>query len=390
MSWHLLTGEYPPGGGGVGAYTALLAEALAAEREEVHVWAPVADGAPAPEGVRLHAVDGFGRAGLKELGGELDEYPAPRTLLVQYAPQAFGRRGMNVAFARWVLGRARAGVEVRVMFHEPFFPFEWSRRPQRLLLAAANRVMAMLLLRAARVAYVSTPAWERLLRPWAPRRLGPMPWLPIPSTIPRVDDPEAVAAVRARVTGGRPERPVVGHFGTFGGMIAPLLTDVLPRVLRERPDAVALLVGEGSAEAAAALEAAQPAVRGRIVATGRLEAREVSLHLQACDVAVQPYPDGASTRRTTLMAPLANGVATVTTAGRFTEPVWTAGPVPLAPAGDAAAMTRDVLRLLDDAERRERVAREGRAFYEERFSMRRTVEALATPPPPALPPARGG
>src|SRR5687767_12590778 len=129
MSWHLLTGEYPPGGGGVGAYTALLAEALAAEGEEVHVRAPVADGAPAPAGVRLHAVEGFGRAGLKELGGELDEYPAPRTLLVQYAPQAFGRRGMNVAFARWVLGRAREGVEVRVMFHEPFFPFEWSRRP---------------------------------------------------------------------------------------------------------------------------------------------------------------------------------------------------------------------------------------------------------------------
>ena len=51
---------------------------------------------------------------------------------------------------------------------------------------------------------------------------------------------------------------------------------------------------------------------------GYLGPEALSYHLQAADIAIQPYPDGADTRRTSLMACLANGVPTVTTRGRFT------------------------------------------------------------------------
>ena len=372
-TWHLITGEYPPQHGGVSDYTERLAAALAAEGREVHVWAP------APEGshprVGLHAVGDFGRAGRARLGAGLDGFAGPRRLLVQYAPQAFGARGMNVAFARWVLARARAGDDVRVMFHEPFFPFVL-RRPQRNLLSIANRVMAALLLRAARRAYVSTPAWERLLRPWAPRGLGPMRWLPIPSTVPRADDPEGVAVLRARLRGGDTGRHVVGHFGTYGALVAPLLEPALLAVLAPPANTVALLLGEGGPAFAARLEAAEPDLRGRIVAPGWLSRERLSVHLQACDLLVQPYPDGASSRRTTLMAALANGAAAVSTAGRFTESVWQRGPVPLAPAGDASALAAAALDLLDDAPRRARTAADARAFYNRHFAIERTVEAL--------------
>jgi glycosyltransferase involved in cell wall biosynthesis len=374
-TFHLITGEYPPQPGGVGDYTEQLARALAAEGCEVHVWAPSPQGADV-ERLHVHAVGGFGRAGLARLDAGLDAFPAPRTLLVQYAPQAFGARGMNVAFCRRMLRRARWKDEVRVMFHEPFYPFGLAR-PWRNLLAAANRVMAMLLLRAARRAYVSTPAWEALLRPWALPGLGPMRWLPIPSTIPAVDDPEGVAVLRARLRGGEPEHHIVGHFGTYGGMIAPLLEPALLAVLAPPSRSVALLLGDGGPAFARRLEEAEPELRGRLVAPGRLPAEDVSRHLQACDVAVQPYPDGASARRTSLMAALANGVPTVTTVGRFTEPVWRDGPLPLVPAGeDGSALAVEVLDLLDDAPRRRRVGSEARAFYDRHFSMRRTLEVL--------------
>lgn len=371
-AWHLITGEYPPGGGGVGEYTRQLAMALVAERQQVHVWAPAA---PSSDGGPIgHRVEGFGRAGLRAMGAALDALPGPRRLLVQYAPQAFGMRGMNVGFCRWVLGRARAGDEVRVMFHEPYVEFSL-RHPKRTPIAAANRVMAMLLLRAARIAYVSTPAWETLLRPWAPASLGPMPWLPIPSTVPRIDDPAAVVALRARLEAGDAVR-VVGHFGTYGGMIAPLLEPVVRAVLAPPSRSILLLLGDGGPAFAEHLQRVEPALRGRIVAPGRQSAEALSIHLQACDVAIQPYPDGVSARRTTVMAALANAVPVATTAGRFTEEEWRASGIPLAPAGDASALAAAVLDLLDDAPRRARLGEAGRDFYRAHFSIERTLTTL--------------
>ena len=38
MTWHVLTGEYPPDCGGVGDYSADLARALAETGDLVHVW----------------------------------------------------------------------------------------------------------------------------------------------------------------------------------------------------------------------------------------------------------------------------------------------------------------------------------------------------------------
>lgn len=371
--WHLVTGEYPPGGGGVGEYTRELALALAAERLEVHVWAPAA--AERIGGVEVHPVADFLRGGLRALDSALSRAPGPRRLLVQYAPQAFGRRGMNVAFCRWVLRRARAGDEVRVVFHEPYLRFG-IRRPQRNLIAAVNRVMAALLLRAAAVAYVSTPSWERLLRRWAPARLGRMRWLPIPSTVPCVDDPEAVAVLRARLGANAPGVRIVGHFGTYGGLITPLLEPVLLAALAPPSRSVALLLGDGGPAFAERLVAAAPWLRGRLVAPGRLPGGRLSAHLQACDVLVQPYPDGVTSRRTTMMAALANGVPAVTTAGENTEPTWIEGGVPLVPAGDASAMAAAVLDLLDDRARQRRLSRDERALYERHFSIRHTIELL--------------
>lgn len=315
-AWHLLTGEYPPHGGGIADYTALLARALADAGRDVHVWTPARAEPSSDRGVTVHPMKGVHGDALARLGAELDRFPAPRRLLVQYAPQAWGMRGTNVPFCRWLLARRRAGDDVRVMFHEPFFPFGW-QRPRRNLLAAVNRWMARLLLRAsAPRAYVSISAWEKLLRPLAPRALE-FTVLPIPSTIPFVDDPDRVAAVR-RALSDDGRRPVFVHFGTYGGMIAPMLQQALDALVQRRPDARILLLGRDGPAFAGRLRAEDPRFVDVIAAPGYLPPEDVSLHLQASDVAVQPYPDGADTRRTTLMACLANGVPTVTTRGRFT------------------------------------------------------------------------
>ena len=107
--WGIVTGEYPPQRGGVGDYSALIANRLASMGEGVSVWAPRVRRAPGVDvegNVAVHRLrDGFGVRSLATLGKEIDRHGAPRVWLVQYVPQAFGYRGMNLAFCVWLARR---------------------------------------------------------------------------------------------------------------------------------------------------------------------------------------------------------------------------------------------------------------------------------------------
>jgi glycosyltransferase involved in cell wall biosynthesis len=379
---HLIASEYPPQTGGVADYTRLVAEGLAAAGEEVHVWCPPAGeegGVSAVEsrGVVVHRELGrFTPSDLRRVGRLLDAYASPRRLLVQYVPHGYGYRSLNVAFCLWLWRRAAlAGDRVEVMVHEPFSAFgEGSRRQDAA--AVVHRMMAAVMLRAARRVWVSIPAWERCWRPYALGRRVPFEWLPVPSTVEVAADGGARAELRARygVGGGG---LLVGHLGTYPRHVADDLERLWPAVLSDDGLTAGLLLGPGGAELRGRVARAHEALAPRLHATGRLASRELSAHLAACDLLVQPFPDGVSTRRTSVMAGLAHGVAVATTEGRLTEPLWAASrAVALAPAGDARAMSETVARLLRDAPARARLAADGRALYHQRFDLRHTLAAL--------------
>jgi glycosyltransferase involved in cell wall biosynthesis len=379
--WHLITGEYPPQTGGVSDYTAVVAAALADAGCEVHVWAPPANGPDAAHArVHVHRMaEGFTEAGLHALTAEFQRDPEPRTILVQYVPQAFGAHGMNLRFCRWVQQRARERRDdVRVMFHEPYYPFTlWP--PQRILLALANRLMAVLLLSDTRVAYVSTGAWERRLRRYAPRACR-FAWLPVPSSIPALRDDARVAEWRSWLA-PTAETAVVGHFGTYGALVARTLAPALSRILLRDPRVRVCLIGPGSEAFADRLCTDRTDWRPRITATERLSGEEVAACLQACDVALQPYADGASGRRTTLMAALINGVPVVSNRGPATEAEWERSRgIAFAPRARADALADSVLRLLENRAERERTGAAGAALYAARFAVAHTVDTLLTAP----------
>ncbi len=112
-----------------------------------------------------------------------------------------------------------------------------------------------------------------------------------------------------------------------------------------------------------------------MIATGELESSEISAHLLACDVLIQPYPDGVSSRRTTVMAGLALGVPVVTNEGMLSEPFWRhCGAVELTPSVDNFADAVDA--VLTDPSRAANLRDRGRSLYARSFSLDRTVRAL--------------
>jgi len=373
-TWHLITGEYPPAPGGVSDYTQAVGAGLARAGEAVHVWSgpPATDHVDA-NGVHVHGCAGaWARSDLMRIDSALERVAGPRRLVVQWVPHAFGRRSLNLGFCRWVRRRGLAGDRVDVMAHEPFLAFrEGSWRQD--VAAAVHRLMVRELLREARTVWVSAPAWADRLRPWAPRSAR-FCWLPVPSNVPVVQAND-LGVLRSSAASGRDI--VIGHFGPYDRLQIRELARLVAALADTLPSFRLLLLGRGSASALEQIGESAPDLEDRLHATGQLDAVTLSRYLQVCDVMLQPYVDGATTRRTTLMAALAHGVPVVTTFGRLSEPFWRdSDAVCAVPSGDLDAIVDATSALMSDASRRRRLSTAARALYAARFDIAHTITAM--------------
>ncbi len=378
MHWQIITGEYPPQRGGVSDYTRLVAVGLASSGDKVDVWAPQCSGLELDAaGVRVHRLPGhFGPRALSALskGISLSKGIDSRDsrVLLQYVPHAFGWKAMNFPLCVWfrLLPRDSAWV----MFHEVAFPLGLRQPLRRNAMALVQRLMAAVVVRAAGRIFVSTPAWETLLRPLVLRKTT-FKWLPVFSNVPKIDDPDGVRCVRRRFVAG--EGLLAGHFGTYAKNIGEILAVSIGALLAMREEVSMLLIGSGSDEFRDRLLAASPHLRLRVHATGHLGAEDVSRAVAACDVMLQPYPDGVDSRRTSALVGLSHGIPTVTTRGRRTEALWQESGAAALVAEDAGcALAQAVAKLLDDAVERTRLGAAGASLYRERFDLSRTISAL--------------
>ena len=293
-------------------------------------------------------------------------------MLTQYVPGAFGARGMNVPFCLWLARLHRDGTDVRVMFHEPFFYFGLSR-PWRNVFAVVQRAMAAILSRASTRVYCSTETWTRLLAPYGPQTAVEV--LPIPSTIPLDDEVQAEAVAHARRSRGGGF--LIGHFGTYGDHIGRELAGAFCP-----PFCVGCRARECCWSETAARRSRSACRPACAIASTRRGGFRVTRPPPRCARAIcwsQPYPDGVTTRRTSMMAALTTSVPVLTTSGALTEPVWAqTAAVALAPAGDRSAMADLVAALAADPVSRAALGARGRALYDAAVRARRHDRADAS------------
>jgi glycosyltransferase involved in cell wall biosynthesis len=380
IRWAILTGEYPPDPGGVSDYSRLVATALVQAGDEVRVFAPPRQGKIESDdlGIAVHRLPGrFGPQSLHMLEQSLMEQPRPHRVLVQYVPHAFGFKAMNLLFASWVAYRLPRIAPVWIMFHEVVFPLR--RWPlSHALLGMMTRVSARLVGGSASRVFVSIPAWGRMLKQICPHS-RPSEWLPVPCNVAMGVDPTSIAVVREKYI--PPYGFLVGHFGTMGGAVRDLLIPASVELLRLRPDVAMLFIGRGSDLFRDRFMSTHPEVATRVYATGDLSASAVSAHMRACDLLIQPFPDGISCRRGSAMAALANGMATVTNLGSLSESLWPAGAVVAAPTPDPTAMARLAAELLTDPARRATISQTAISLYHRYFALENTISRLREPVP---------
>ena len=185
------------------------------------------------------------------------------------------------------------------MFHEVQFPWLRGQSLKHRLLAIVTKWMAKQVGSSANRCFVSTPAWETLLQKLY--ILGPIQWLPIPTNLPF-----NLALPSRQTDAARPLR--IGHFGTYGPLTNSEIKKIVLAVDQSSISSEIVLLGRGSERFCHRLIAEHPTFQARIRTLDGLEAAATADEISRCDLMIQWYPDGISSRRTSTMASIALGI----------------------------------------------------------------------------------
>jgi glycosyltransferase involved in cell wall biosynthesis len=291
--------------------------------------------------------------GLPSLLGRIRD-SAPDVVVIQYVPHLFQRQGFSVPMAEFVALLRRLGFKVVTVAHELYYgrhegwkvqPFGWAQRYSLLpLFWGSARVVLTVPDRLTRM--------KSLFSRWADK----FTLLPVGPNL-RPAEGADVAGWRSRH--GVPDGAIVL---LFMGLAHPskelsMLTRTLDALATAGIPARLVLAGGATLAHPGAIE------------LGFLSKADAELALAAADIAVLPFADGASARRTSLMNALAAGLPVVSTRGVNTdEALFPADAVTLVPAGDAEAFAQAVMALARDPAARRALGEAGHELLEARFS----------------------
>lgn len=340
----IVTGEYPPMEGGVGAFTRELSLALKDLGHEIHIVTTAIGDAQGPvqeRGLAVHRqIPRWGRMGIQKAGRLLEQI-TPDIVNLQYEIAAYGMSGWINLLPGALMRKAMAPLVVT--FHDLLPPY---------LFPKAGMLRQQTVWRLARHAdaIIATNAEDRrMLEPKVGSRGIPVRTIPIGSNISSDVAPDYDrASYRARY-GWAHHDLVVGFFGFMNRSkgIEALLRAVA--LLRSRGDRVQLLfiggrIGTSDATNASYADEIDGMIDDLGLApvvhrTGFASQREVSAALKSVDVCALPYRDGANLRRGTLHAALAHGCAIITTTPRAIVPELAEGAnIVLVPPDDPGAL----------------------------------------------------
>lgn len=367
MKIGLVTGEYPPMEGGIGAFTQELSRALAAQGHHIHIIS--SDNARPPQSHTAVAKREPGQPydlGFAHLSPFINRWRWPSIsriadwalryefdiVNIQYQPAAYNMNSGAINLLPW---RLAGVVPTAVTFHDLRLPYLFPKAGRW-----RQTAVDFMAKHAAGLIATNTADYQTLIH----KTDVPMAHIPIGSNIAVQPTTETESTAVRQQLGLQPHQPLLAYFGFLNPSKG---ADTLLQALAQLPPAVHLLfIGgrTGSSDEAnnrtfyAQLDAqiSQLGLAERIHWTGFVPDDAVSRYLLAADLMVMPYRDGVSLRRGTLMAGLAHGRAIVTTPPKTPTPELVHGQnIWLTPVDDATALAAACQTLLADAALRARL-----------------------------------
>jgi glycosyltransferase involved in cell wall biosynthesis len=360
----LITGEYPPLQGGVGAFSRELAAALAQQGHSLHILTDrrvASAGEPVGEpGIDVTAaIRDWNRASLFDArhwarSNRLD------VVNIQYEAAAF-RMAPLVHWLPMLLRSASPPnnrFPVVTTFHDLFVPYLFPKA------GALRRWVLLALARQSDGVIATNRQDEQQLH--AAGRIARLRQIPIGSNV-RAELPPGYDRAGWRARLGIPAQGIlIGYFGFLNASKGvDTLLDGAASAVAQGVDVHLLLIGgrTGDSDPANANHADEIdrqidilGLQSRIHRTGFVDGPEVSGYLSACDVLALPFKDGVSFRRGSFMAALAHGCAIITTRPQVNLPELVDGEnVRLIPPDAGESLSAAIRELASDSALRERL-----------------------------------
>jgi glycosyltransferase involved in cell wall biosynthesis len=322
MKIALVTGEFPPMEGGVGAFTQELARALAEQRQEVHIITSRSADPDAP-GQRFGRLPEPTDLGFAQLHAAIKGWRWPSVssvadltlryefdvVNIQYQAAAYNMNSAAVNILPW---RLKHLVRTIVTFHDLRIPYLFPKAGRLRDLA-----VSFMARQSAGIITTNTADFDQLNNTLQ----NPLVKIPIGSNI-ETYRPNHIEIAEARENFDLKDSDVL--LGYFGFVNESKGTDILVEALAQLPENYHLVFIGGQTGASdetnqdfaskirEMIKAAN--LCNRVHWTGFVSDNRVATFLEAADLIVMPYRDGVSLRRGTLMAALAQGCALLTTA----------------------------------------------------------------------------
>jgi glycosyltransferase involved in cell wall biosynthesis len=364
--------SYPPNDqpDGIGDYTQILANTLASRDNDVSVW--TRRSYPTDEGEGLVRIipfcDRWSFRALR-LAADLASREKLDVLDIQYAPDMYPAGGAFLVLLPLWMRFSGCKTVTAVSFHTLGGRSWRSRAKSFFLIQGAAGIIS------------TNEEVTYLLNKYVANTLPKTREILIGSNIrPGMESREVVRPrVLARL--GIPEGvPILAHFGQYyPGKGVETLLEAAALLLQSGTCFKLLMLGGSKADS----QGYEQGLRGKarflglgesILWTGPRPAREVAEFLAASDLYVVPFDGGVSTRRGSLMAGLACGMAVVTTYPHISSHYFRDGEnVALAPPKEKVELARVIRELLDNDERRLRLQR-GALELSREFSWDRIAE----------------
>lgn len=342
-----VTGEYPPMIGGVGAYTAALAHALVDAGADVAVFTSALAHAAQGDSVPTYATTArWNPNAWRAIVHQASAIQAD-WVHVQYQTAAYG---MNPSLN--LMAHGMNSFRLAWTYHDLLPPYLFPKAGARLRTWITQRPVHR-----ADLVIVTNEGDRQQLAAQSANVYA----IPIGSNIKGITLEAGTRAAQRGTYGYGETDLVLGFFGFLNrSKGSDTLVAALDALVRQGTNAHLLMIGDrlGASDPSNAATLAEIetliAARGltqRVRWTGRLDDESAGAALNAVDLLLLPYADGASLRRGTLMAGLANGCAIITTQPQHPVPELVEGrDLIYVPPGNPAALAAAAASLAANPE----------------------------------------